>query len=524
MVNATPLLRLFAKYRISQLARQDPVAIQEQQLRSLVARGASTRFGAEHGFAGIRTVEDFQSAVPLRKYDDFWNTYWKDAFPVYESLTWPGRVNAFTWSSGTTTGKRKYLPYTKAFAKSYAKAGTDLLVHHVANRPHSQVLGGKSFMLSGCTAFSHEPPGGIIGEISSFSAVNLPIWARPFYFPPKDLSDISDWVVRAEKIAQAIDGQDIRTIGGMPSWLLIFFEKFTKRFGTTEGLITKLFPNLELFVHGGVKFDPYLKQYQHLLKGGHSEFREIYPASEGFFAVADRGYGEGMRLVLDHDIFYEFVPVEELGTPNPTRHWVKNIETGVNYAIILTTAAGVWSYVIGDTVRFVDTRPPRLLVTGRTSYSMSAFGEHLIHEEIEKGIAAAADRINNTVTDYSLGVRVFGQQGNLGYHVYVVEFGKPIDQQILKTFRDTLDETLRGLNDDYVDHRAPGCGLHDPVVIAVRPGTFARWMESRGKLGDQFKVPRIVTDRELFQHLTQFCASCGGVVAELPPPPEPHAP
>jgi hypothetical protein len=349
-------------------------------------------------------------------------------------------------------------------------------------------------------------PGVRLGEISGISAVRLPAWAEHFFFPPTELSGIFNWIERTQKIAEASLSQDIRILGGMPSWLLIFLEKFKDRFPHEEGLISRLYPNLEMFVHGGVKFDPYLKQYKRLLQGTHAEFREVYPASEAFMGVGDRGYGEGLRLILDSGIFYEFVPVEDLDKPNPKRFWIQNVEKNVNYAIVLTTCAGVWSYIIGDTVRFVDTEIPRVLVTGRTTYAMSAFGEHLIYEEIEKAIAAAADVVGLSVTDYSMGVNVAAQAGELGSHMYVVEFDKEVrDAARIKLFRDTLDARLLELNDDYADHRAPGCGLNPPVVRAVRSGSFADWMASRGKLGDQHKVPRIINDRELFSHLVQFC-------------------
>lgn len=508
MIDCTFALKAFAKYRRAQLNAQDPVATQEAQLRWLLSQAAQTRFGREYDFSTIRTVGEYQSRVPLRKYEDFWRDYWEQPFPRLDNITWPGLMPYFSWTSGTTTGKRKFIPYSNEMVWSYNKGGRDLLVHHVLNRPDSKIFGGKSFMLGATTKVTEECPGVYVGEVSGISAKKLPFWAKPFFFPPKELSDITDWIKRTEAIAKASAAEDIRLIGGMPSWLLIFLEKFKDTHGSGEGLLHRLYPNLELFVHGGVKFDPYLKQYQSLLSGSRAEFREIYPASEAFMAVADRGYGEGLRLALDTHIFYEFVPVDELAKPNPTRHWIKNVEPGVNYAIILTTCSGSWSYIIGDTVRFIDTKVPRILITGRTSYSMSAFGEHLINEEIEKAIAAGAEAVNNSVVDYTLGVDVHAtiQPGELGRHLYFVEFSRPIASEgELRTFRDKVDQVLLGLNDDYADHRAPGCGVLEPAVSALVSGGFAKWMESKGKLGDQHKVPRIMNDRELFSGLAQFC-------------------
>jgi hypothetical protein len=514
MMDFTFALRAFAKFRSAQLAAQQPARTQMRQLLWLLHQARSTKIGKEYHFSSIRSLEDYQKTVPLRRYEDFWKQYWEPVFPILNDVTWPGQIPFFSWTSGTTSGKRKYIPYSKEMGNSYNKVGTDLLVHHVNNRPLSRVLGGKSFMLGGTTKMEELAPGVRLGEISGISAVRLPTWAEPFFFPPNELSGIHNWIERTQKIAEASVHQDIRILGGMPSWLLIFLEKFKDRFPDDEGIIGKLYPNLEMFVHGGVKFDPYLKQYKRLLQGTHAELREVYPASEAFMAVGDRGYGEGLRLGLDAGIFYEFVPVEELDKPNPKRFWIGNVERDVNYAIVLTTCAGVWSYIIGDTVRFVDTETPRILVTGRTTYSMSAFGEHLIYEEVEKGVAAAADSVNASVVDYSMGVNVTAQAGDLGSHLYVVEFNKNIDSpELLKCFKETLDAKLLELNDDYADHRAPGCGLNAPVVRAVRSGTFAEWMASRGKLGDQHKVPRIMNDRELFVSLVNFCDQHNRVLA-----------
>lgn len=508
MINVTPLFRQFAKYRTAQINALDIASTQEKQLFGLLRFARNTQFAKDHRFDLIRSVKDFQAHVPLRTYEHFWEQYWKDSFPRVENKSWPGLITGYSWTSGTTTGKRKFVPYSPELARSYNKAGIDLLVHHTMNRPQSKVFGGRSFMLGGCTKLAEESPGVYVSEISGFSAQKLPSWIKPFFFPPKELSDITDWVQRTEKIAQACIGNDIRTLGGMPSWLLIFLDKFKSTFGAEEeGLITRIFPNLELFVHGGVNFDPYLSHYKKLTAGGHAEFREIYPASEAFMAVADRGYKEGLRLVLDHDIFYEFVPVEELDKPNPTRHWIANIEKDVNYAIVLTNPAGVWSYILGDTVRFIDTKVPRLLITGRTSYALSAFGEHLINEEIEKAVSAGSEKIDRSITDFTVAPTVSTKPGELGYHVYFVEFsGGAVNDGLIRQFRDTLDQTLLNLNDDYADHRSPGCGVLKPSVVVLKPGTFASWMESRGKLGDQHKVARTL-NTELAQSLRSFIES-----------------
>jgi hypothetical protein len=324
-------------------------------------------------------------------------------------------------------------------------------------------------------------------------------------FPPRDVALIADWEVKIDKIAPLSLKQDIRAIAGTSSWLLMFFDKLSEPRPATEQRLVDYYPRLELLVHGGVDFRPYAKRFAELLEGSRAELREVYIASEGFMAIADRGQGEGLRLIVDNGLFYEFVPTEELDAAAPTRHWLKTVETGVDYAVILSSCAGAWAYVLGDTVRFVGLDPPRILVTGRTSYVLSAFGEHLIAAEIEEAVAVAANAIDAAVVDYCATPIFPERTGEKGGHHYVVEFGgEPPDAKRLSAFRDALDQHLCTLNADYRDHRAGDYGLRPPAVEAVAPGTFAAWMKSRGQLGGQHKVPRVITDAELFANLQAF--------------------
>lgn len=507
MINGTGVLKAYAKIRNATLAAQNPAEVQRKQLFWLLNKASKTQFGKEYNFPTIRSVEEFQKRVPLRTYDDFWNQYWKSAFPVLNNITWPGTIPYYCWTSGTTTGTRKYIPYSRDMTASYNRAGADLLVHHVTNRPKSQIFGGKNFMLGGSTHLHKEAEGVFTAEVSGVTAKELPWWARLYFYPPRSITDIADWTTRMKKIAEGVQHEDVRLMGGMPSWTLIFLEQFKNQGGVSEGIFSRLFPNIEMFVHGGVKFEPYIKQYQSLLAGTNAELREVYPASEAFIAVADRGFGDGLRIVLDSHVFYEFVPVDELKADNPTRHWIGNVVEGVNYAIVLNSPSGMWGYVLGDTVRFVDTKTPRILITGRTSYSMSAFGEHLILEEVEKGVLAGIEKENLTLTEYCLGAKVseHGGASDLGHHVYLIECASvPGDLDISNRIADAIDKKLLTLNDDYADHRAPGCGLMPPKVYLLKPGSFAAWMASRGKLGDQFKVPKIMSDTQFFNGAFEY--------------------
>lgn len=505
MFDTTPIFRAYARRRTRQLRAQDPAPTQLRTLRSLVRKAERTAFGRAHGFASIQTVDDFRQRVPLGRYEDFWANYWKPAFPAVTDATWPGRIPFFAVTSGTTTGVTKYIPVSREMIVSNRKAGTDLFVHHVANRPHSRLLGGLSFMLGGSTALEELAPGVWSGDLSGIAAKTLPWWARLRYFPPRGLETISDWEEKITVFAERSAGLDLRSIGGVPSWMLIYFDRLSAMGPNSGRSLAEIFPHLEMIVHGGVNFAPYRNLFSERLAGTNAETREVYPASEGFIALADRGDGDGLRLMLDSGLFYEFVPVEELGSPNPTRHWVAEVETGVNYAIALSTCAGVWGYVVGDTVRFVDRHPPRILVTGRTSYSLSAFGEHLIGEEVEGAVAAAASEIDARVTDFSVGPVFPSGEGGLGWHLYIVEFGAELTEaKVAERFAAAVDAYLSETNDDYRSHRSGGYGMRAPSVRLVPPGTFAAWMKSRGQLGGQHKVPRIINDPELFENLRAF--------------------
>lgn len=508
MFDATSLLRLYARWRNSFLQSHKPQDLQSNQLLSLIRTAAHTRFGKQYDFASIASVEEYQRRVPLRTYEQFWNDWWKGAFPRLDNCTWPGLIKNFAVSSGTSSGTTKYIPCTDEILASNRKAAFDLLVHHVTNRPQSRILGGKNFLLGGSTELTSPTPGVFCGDLSGIVAKQIPWWLKSRYFPPAELTALKNWEEKIDLFARASLNEDIRMISGVPAWMMIFFDALKGIAPNGAAGVASVYSKLEMVVHGGVSFNPYLDRFRDILAGSHAELREVYPASEGFIASADRGFGDGLKINLDHGIFYEFVPLEQLDSTDPTRHWIGNVELDVNYAVVLTTCAGLWSYIIGDTVRFVDTHTPRVLITGRTSYYLSAFGEHLIAEEIEDGITTASRIHELPVTDYSVGPLYPKNEGELGGHIYVIEFsnGAP-SSEALAAFALTLDQKLCQRNEDYDAHRAGGFGLKSPTILPVAPGTFSCWMKSRGKLGGQNKVPRIITKAELLDDLLNFVHS-----------------
>ncbi len=503
MIDATPLLRAYARRRCAQLAAEDAVARQEEQLRRLTQHAAETPFGRAHDFGHIRTVADFQARVPLRRYEGFWRDWWQRPFPRLANVTWPSPIPFFAMSSGTTSGASKYVPVSPAMLRANRRAALDVLVHHVTHRPRSRILGGKTFLIGGSSDLKQEAPGIFSGDLSGVVAKRTPLWARPLTFPPPAVALMRDWDAKVAACIQHAGAVDIRCITGTPSWLLVLFDRHAAARGAPH-TARALYPNLELIVHGAVNFAPYRNRFETFLADSDAELREVYPASEGFIAIADEGSTDGLRLLADNGLFFEFVPVEELAAPSPRRFWLADVEVGINYAILLTSCAGLWAYLLGDTVRFVSRRPPRLVVTGRTSYMMSAFGEHLIGEELEDAIATAARAVAVDVSDFAVGAVFPERPGELGGHLFIVEFAVAPDGVRIAAFADALDSRLALLNDDYRAHRAEGFGLAAPQVHLVPPGFFAAWMSSRGRLGGQNKVPRVINDRQLWADLRAF--------------------
>ena len=513
MYDATWLLRLYARRRLRQLEAMDPQQAQRRVLSSLIRQGRPTTFGRDHGFSTAWSLDDYRSRVPLRDYDAFWQAYWRAPFPRLADCTWPGLIPWLAVSSGTTTGTTKYIPVSREMHRSNVRASADLLTHHLANRPQSRLFAGRVFMLGGSTGLVRQSQGVFSGDLSGIATSAMPAWARLRYFPPRDLEDIADWQVKIDRFAERSLDEGITAVVGTPSWLLIYFERLAEiasaRRGGRANRIADIYPGLEMLSHGGVAWAPYRDRFAALLDGSRAETREVYPASEGFFAIADRADGEGLRLLLDNGIFYEFIPVDRLDTPKPDCRWIGDVEPGVNYALAVTTCAGLWRYLVGDTVTVVERDPPRVLVTGRTSYMLSAFGEHVIGAEVERAVADAARAIGATVSDFAAGSLFPEETGARGGHLYIVELSgersaNGLDSGMQVRFAEALDATLCRLNDDYAAHRAGGYGMDAARVRFLPPGAFAAWMKSRGKLGGQNKVPRIINDRELFAALRRF--------------------
>jgi hypothetical protein len=473
----------YARLRTRHLAAANPVEVQRKTLLGLVGTAGATLFGRDHSFAAIRSVEEFQAAVPVRTYEELWNSYLKDRYPTFDDLTWPGRIPYFALTSGTTQGATKYIPVTREMIASNTKAGKTLIAYHLTARPASRLFHGRLFFLGGSTDLERPAEGVRQGDLSGIAAEELNEFLRPYTVPPLDLAHETNWDKKLSLLAERSLNEPITMVAGVPSWLLALFQRLFELSG--KSTIAEVWPQLEIVSHGGVKFDPYRHAFEEVVGSPTIRFQETYPCSEGFIAFGDPDTGL-LRLLFDHGIFYEFIPADEVGSTNPTRHWLGNVEVGVNYAIVVSTCAGMWAHLIGDTVRFESLNPPLLSFTGRTKYTLSAFGEHLISEEVEAAMASASDATGASVRDWHVGP-VF--HGPLGHHHFVIEFLKPPDD--LAAFRTALDADLIRRNADYQAHRAEGVGLPLPALMVLKPGGFDHWMRLKGKLGGQHKVPRM---------------------------------
>jgi hypothetical protein len=502
------LMGVLARRRARELDRLDVVRVQERQLLGLVHFARATRFGQAHGFDKVRSVADFQARVPLRDYEAFWSQWWSGSFPYLQGVTWPEYIPYFGLSSGTTSGSTKYLPLSRRLLGSNTKAALTSLAWFLDAHPPTPLFTGRLFFLGGSTdlvdlsvaAGRAGHRGRVLGgDLSAVTTLEASAWMKPFSFPPAELALVKDWDQKMTTLARLSAGLNITMISGVPSWLLVLFERLRQVTGKQH--ISDIWPGLRLVIHGGTKFDPYRDLFRQQVGSDRVGYTEVYPASEAY--VAAQEHREGLlRIIPDHDIFFEFVPVEDLDSPRPARHTLADLELGVNYAIVLTTCAGLWSYVLGDTVIFEKRRPPLLRFSGRTRYFLSAFGEHLISEEVERAISEAAAATGTAVVDFHVGPLFPANSSQPGRHRYLVEFAGPVPDTV--RFAAEVDGVLCRLNEDYAAHRQGDLTLLPPEVVVVRQGGFADWMRAKGKLGGQHKVPRMDNSGELTAEMARF--------------------
>lgn len=493
----------------ARLQRTDEAEFEQAQVwRWLSARLATTHFGVCEGIESRMSWDHYTRRVGPRTYEDF--APWIERVKRGEAdVLWPGRCEYFAVSSGTTAGRTKYLPITPAMLDHFRRAGLEQLFFYAARAGRSSVFRGRHLFLGGSTTLTPLPenPRALAGDLSGITAVNLPPWVeRHLYEPGREIAQMSDWPTKLRAMAERTCVRDLRLLGGIPSWLLILAE--TMRSLTGKATLREVWPNLECLVHGGVPIGPFTEDLRRVLGPGVS-MHEVYPASEGFIAAQDGSPDDGLRLITNAGIFYEFVPLDCFNGANPS-DWgtravpLAGVKCGVDYVLLMTTPAGLCRYVIGDVVRFVSTRPPRLVYAGRTRLQLSAFGEHVLEKELTDALTSVASEWGVAVMNFHVAPRFVNPAvgETRGRHEWWVELrameGAGVDAEQLAA---QLDARLQRINDDYEAKRLGG-GLDAPALHLVAAGTFERWMRAKGKWGGQSKMPRCRSDREIADELT----------------------
>jgi hypothetical protein len=473
---------------------KDPLATQERVFQELIKKGTNTSFGKDHKFHSISTHEDFIKQVPIRDYEEL-SDYVTKMVAGEANVLWPGKPIYFAKTSGTTSGA-KYIPITKSSIKNQVEASRNAILNYIHETGNTRFVDGKMIFLQGSPVLT-EKNGIKLGRLSGISAHYVPNYLQKNRLPSWETNCIEDWETKVDTIVKETVNEDMTVIAGIPSWVQMYFEKLKAASGKKIG---DLFPNFELFIYGGVNYEPYRATYENLI-GRKVASIELFPASEGFFAYQDRQDQKGMLLLLNSGIFYEFVKAADFYDENPRRITIKDVEIGVNYVMIISTDAGLWAYNLGDTVQFISIDPYRIVVSGRIKHFISAFGEHVIAKEVEEAMQAAIKATNARVNEFTVAPQITPEGEEFPYHEWLVEFEQvPSDMEL---FARTLDNVLQEQNSYYQD-LIQGKILQPLKIRSIPPGGFQEYMKSVGKLGGQNKVQRLSNDRKIADVLTTF--------------------
>jgi hypothetical protein len=484
-----------AKFIVSKNKRwkNNAVKVQQKTLLKLLNQAQNTVFGKDHSFSIIQNYADFKNHIPVRDYEGL-KSYIEQIIDGKENILWPGKPLYFSKTSGTTSGT-KYIPISKESMPNHITAARDAILSYIAETKNTAIVDGKMIFLQGSPELSKT--GDILtGRLSGIVAHHIPSYLTKNRLPSFKTNCISDWEEKVDAIVEETISEKMSVISGIPPWVQMYFEKLQNKSGL---LIKDLFPKFDLFIYGGVNYEPYRQTFEKLI-GKKMDSIELYPASEGFIAYQDSQKEEGMLLCVNHGIFYEFIPSDEFFDKNPTRISLTDVKIGVNYVLILSTDAGLWGYNIGDTIKFVSIDPYRIIVSGRISHFTSAFGEHVIAEEVEKSLKEAMEKIPAQVNEFHVAPQVNPQSG-LPYHEWLMEFEKQPEN--ISDFKRLIDASLQKLNPYYKD-LILGKVLRPLEVTIIGKNGFRNYMKSIGKLGGQNKVPRLANDRKIADKLTAF--------------------
>lgn len=474
---------------------EDPIGAQREVLQDLVTHGQYTELGRKYGLDNTFTIRQFKERVPIHDYE-LLKPYIERMMQGEENLLWNTPISWFAKSSGTTSDKSKFIPVSEeSLEDCHFQASKDVLSLYYRQSEGSDLLTGKGLIIGGSHQISQLNEDISFGDLSAVLLQNTPIWANWIRTPDLSIALMDEWETKIERLAEATITEDVTSIAGVPTWTLVLIKRILAITGKTT--LREVWPNLELYIHGGVSFAPYRSQFQQIIGEG-CQYLEIYNASEGFFAAQDRLGEEGMLLFLNHGIFYEFLPMEEIGKLQPTTIGLQEVEVGKTYAPVISTNGGLWRYLLGDTIRFTSIYPFRVVVNGRIKQFINAFGEEVVVDNTDQAIRLACEDTGAVLTDYTAAPIYFSEQGN-GAHEWLIEFSKPpYDLQI---FTEKLDASLQSINSDYEAKRYKSIALGMPSVRALPPGLFNRWLKSKGKLGGQHKVPRLSNERNYIEEI-----------------------
>lgn len=490
------LLTFFTQKRLVQIDyfKANPVKVQRDLLQNLLNQAGDTEYGKKYNFNTILTAEQYRERLPLVHYEDLKD----DIHRMMESennILWPEETKWFAKSSGTTDAKSKFIPVSpSALEECHFRGGKDVIAIFNKLNPEAQVFSGKTLALGGSSEVSKTNNNCQYGDLSAIMISNTPFWANMMKTPDSSIMLMSNWEEKIEKICEITIKEDVRCLAGVPSWFLTVIHKILEKTGKKN--LHEVWPNLELFIHGGISFTPYREQYKHLLPDPKMKYLETYNASEGFFGIQDNPEDTSMLLMLDYGVYYEFLPTTELGKTHPKTCLLEEVKTGVNYALIITTNSGLWRYMIGDTIQFTSTKPYKFKITGRTKLFINAFGEELIIDNATEALKNACDQTGAEVYEFTA-APIFMEEGHKGAHEWLIEFKTP--PASTEQFTEILDRELQKLNSDYEAKRL--LSLERLHLHIARPELFNDWLKEKGKLGGQHKVPRLWNDRTHIEEL-----------------------
>ena len=479
-------IELFLKY---------PNEVQEELLMSLLRTAENTAFGRQYDFGSIRTYTAFAERVPVASYEEL-EPMIEQTRRGAQNVFWPSNIKFFAKSSGTTNAKSKFIPVSsEALEDCHYKAGKDLLCLYLNNNENSQLFTGKSLRLGGSKQL-YEDNNTIFGDLSAILIDNMPIWAEFSSTPSNKTSLMSEWETKLPAIDKETIAENVTSFAGVPSRMLVLMNRILQETGKAD--LTEIWPNIEVYFHGGVSFEPYREQYKKIIPKAGFRYYEIYNASEGFFAIQDTNDSNELLLMLDYGIFYEFIPMDTFGTANQRVIRLADVELNRNYAVVITTNSGLWRYLIGDTVRFTSIDPYRIRITGRTRHHINVFGEELMVENTDTALARACEATGTEVIDYTV-APIFMEGKEKGAHEWIIEFKEnPADPDL---FCQALDEALQAVNSDYEAKRYNNMTLNRLVLNVARPKLFYDWLKAQDKLGGQHKIPRLSNDRDYLEQL-----------------------